>query len=592
MATFKDDQCVQHVGNESHLSCLSSGLDQLRQQAFFCDVSIIVGDHRFPAHKAVLSSTSDYFQGMFSSGFQESTMREISVPGTRESFAQILDFAYTGYFTLSVQSIVDILKMACYMLLTDAMELCAKYLRGVKDKLKMEDSFEVWSIASNHGNLSDIAQLYRSHLLQNFRSCIESSAFLENCSAVVMMEFLSDEEIETDGMTEEQILQAALVWLKFNWEQRKVHTVDLLKRIRLGFVPVARLREILGDELLAIPECKDMVEEIIKLSVNKDVASPPLIKSHPELFASRNSVTARLEAGYDDSSSGPIIVFTCKTDDACYKINNMADIPNRYPYSTEKRCCVTAFVSNENQLYASVDIHYYARDAEDTERHDKWNSENNFFQYLPGKNEWIVLPPMPKEGKFINGPTMFHIKEYIYMFGEFEDNSFILRFSILNKSWEVLVDDTLLETYDAVLLPTGQILVKGAQRRAGPNLDGSPNGYLVGVAALYIPATNELLDVSVDGTLDEYSDVVEHDKKFFEHIWGDYPKKETQVNRLICDFDSETPTVVIAEATEDETFDVVNKDSNPEFTFDKRKLGLVQVPCDCESHMGTPQWRN
>ena len=140
MATFKDDQCVQRVGNESHLSRLSSGLNQLGQQASFCNININVGDQRFPAHRAGLSITSDYFQGMFSSGFQESKMSDISVPGTKESFAQILDFTYTG----SLQTVTNILKMACYMVFTDAMELCAKYLKGVKDKLKMEDCSNIF----------------------------------------------------------------------------------------------------------------------------------------------------------------------------------------------------------------------------------------------------------------------------------------------------------------------------------------------------------------------------------------------------------------------------------------------------------------
>ena len=286
MATFEQEQCIQCVGNQNHLSRLSSGLNQLRQQASFCDVIIIVGDQRFPAHKAVLSSASDYFQGMFSSGFQESTMNEITLPGTERSFAQILDFAYTGSFMLSLHTVTDILKMASYMVFTEAVEVCAEYLRDVKDQLVIGDCFEIWSIARNHSSLLEIAKLYQRHVLQNFLNCVKSEAFLDNSSACVLMELLSDEEIETHTIAEEQILQAALTWLKFNWEERKVHAVDLLKKIRLGLVPVDRVREILGKQLLAIPECKDMVEEVVQLSLTKETASPTLVKSHPELFAS------------------------------------------------------------------------------------------------------------------------------------------------------------------------------------------------------------------------------------------------------------------------------------------------------------------
>ena len=416
MAAFKESQCVQRVGNESHLSRLSSGLNQLRQQASFCDVNIIVGDQRFPAHKAVLSSTSDYFQCMFTSGFQESTMSEVIVPGTEESFAQILDFAYTGYFTLSLQTAIDILKMACYMILTEAMELCAEYLREVKDKFTIADCFEIWGITSSHSCLSDTAQLYRSHLMRNFSRCVGSQVFLEKSSTSFMMEFLSDEEIESDNMTEEQILQAALIWLKFDWEQRKVHAVDILKKIRLGLVPLDRLEEILGDELLAIPECKDMVEEVFKLNVTKDTASLPLMKSHPQMFTSRNIITTRLDSDYcgsDKSGSEPIVSFKCETDTACYKITNLANIPNQYPYSNRKDYWVAACISKENQLYMGIYIDYlYAQDVDDSENHEEWLSNNNFFQYIPEMNEWSVLTPMPRVVEY---PRMLQTGEYIYV---------------------------------------------------------------------------------------------------------------------------------------------------------------------------------
>ena len=121
----------------------------------------------------------------------------------------------------------------------------------------------------------------------------------------------------------------------------------------------------------------------------------------------------------------------------------------------------------------------------------------------------------------------------------------------------------------------GQILIKEAKIEDDDDFSV--------VVALYKPATNKLLDVSIDGTLDSNSYLVEHDNKCFELIRGFY--QEDQVNRLICDFDSDKPTVKIAKATKDEAFAVMNKPSHPEFTFDKRKLVLVQVPCECESHV-------
>ena len=59
---------------------------------------------------------------------------------------------------------------------------------------------------------------------------------------------------------------------------------------------------------------------------------------------------------------------------------------------------------------------------------------------------------------------------------------------------------------------------------------------------------------------------------------------EDIVNRVVCDFDSDNPTMVIAEAIHDDTLDT-KLDVNTKFTFDKRKVGLEKIPCKCDSHV-------
>ena len=603
MATFKQDPSVQRVGNQSHLSHLSSGLNQSRQQASFCDVNIIVGDQRFPAHKVVLSSASDYFQRMFSSGFQESTMGEVTVPGTEESFAQILDFAYTGYFTLSLQTVVDILKMACYMVFTEAMELCADYLKKFKKNLTKEDCFEIWSIAINHGSLSDIAEMCRSHVLQNFPKLAKSGSFLENSSASVMIELLSDEEIETDDTTEEQILQAALSWLKYDWEQRKVHAVDILKKIRLGLVSVERLKEIFDDELLSIPECKDMMEEVVKLTATKDTATPPLIISHPKLFASRNTITAKVydrhgvgyqnNSGLDDfygsfSSSKRTLSLRCQTKTGCCKMTKLADIPDKYPNSPEIH--VKPYVSNRNELYALVDIDY-GENTEDDANHDKWQYGNNFYQYMPEKNEWIALPPARKQMNC--RCEIFQVGDYLYFIecdsDEYFSESAILRFDILNKSWEICIDDIMMSLHRANLLSTGQILINGTAKRYRVGKRGKRFAYCEERGyefLLYKPATNELLDVTVETDVCRLAFFMEdEDNNCYMVTCHPHKGIDRQINRVICNFDSDKPSMVVADVVEDEALDDTRARFFLEYTFDKRKLGLVQVRCKCKSHL-------
>ncbi|XP_072026472.1 kelch repeat and BTB domain-containing protein 2-like [Amphiura filiformis] len=598
MARMVEDQCLKQMGDSSHLSHLSSGLNQLRHQAAFCDVTIIVGDQRFPAHKAVLSCASDYFQGMFSSGFQESTMSEVNVPGTGESFAQILDFAYTGHFTLSVRTVLGILKMACYMVLTKAIELCAEYLKDVKDLLTIEDCFEIWSITINHNSLSDVAQMYRSHVIQNFLNCVKSKDFLENSSSSAMMEILSDEEIETDTLTEEQILQGTVMWLKYDWEQRKAHAVDLLKKIRLGLVPVDRLQHILGDELMAIPECKEMVDEVVKLSVAKETAS--LIKNHLDLFGTRNTITAKL---YVDDEDPAFFSVACSTERACYKLTKFADIPNKIPYlesdDTERLSGIALLVCDEGHLYAaggSSDTFIIDDDTpEEEEHHRKWVAENNFFRYNSEKNEWFLLPPMPK---VLFYPIMYDLDDYIYVIGSSSccstDKSMIERYHIPSNTWELTVDNlSLYATYAAAI--NGDtctcILISGYNDE-----EEDPNMVPVFKVGIYKQANNKWLDVSVNGNMGRGSYFNVHNNVCYL-ITNGRDQDQDQIHRCICDFDSDSPAIVIAEAVhvENDIYKNIQRELghkrdlvdqySAEFTFDKRKLGMMEMPCKCDSHV-------
>ena len=87
-----------------------------------------------------------------------------------------------------------------------------------------------------------------------------------------------------------QVLEMVTAWLKHDWTSRQCHATDLLKMVRLGFVPDETIRSMLGDDILGIPECKQLVEKVHELQAsNQRPAS--LAKHHPGLFATRSVIT-------------------------------------------------------------------------------------------------------------------------------------------------------------------------------------------------------------------------------------------------------------------------------------------------------------
>jgi len=61
------------------------------------DVTIIVGERKFKAHKALITARSQYFRSMFDSGMEESRKNEVHIDeADPEIFQHYLEFLYTG----------------------------------------------------------------------------------------------------------------------------------------------------------------------------------------------------------------------------------------------------------------------------------------------------------------------------------------------------------------------------------------------------------------------------------------------------------------------------------------------------------------
>ena len=78
------------------------GLDKLRDQKLLCDVHLVAEGAKFPAHRVVLAAASPYFQAMFTGGFKENQMSEITLTDTSsEGLKCVLDAIYTGELSIS-----------------------------------------------------------------------------------------------------------------------------------------------------------------------------------------------------------------------------------------------------------------------------------------------------------------------------------------------------------------------------------------------------------------------------------------------------------------------------------------------------------
>lgn len=81
-------------------------------------------------------------------------------------------------------------------------------------------------------------------------------------------------------------------WLTHDWPNRKRFAHQLLKKIRLGIVPVDRLSGILYDSpIQEDSQTSELIERVLELHAARDTMRAPLSYSHPQMFESRSTIT-------------------------------------------------------------------------------------------------------------------------------------------------------------------------------------------------------------------------------------------------------------------------------------------------------------
>ncbi|KAK7939661.1 hypothetical protein WMY93_002987 [Mugilogobius chulae] len=185
--------------SKEHESDVLQGLDSFRASDVLCDVVLVPGDsnEKFPVHRVIMASSSDYFKAMFTGGMREQEMAEIKLHGvTKLGLKSIIDFIYTS-------------KLLC-------------------SEVTIENCVEVERIATDL-NLEDVQANIGEFVSQNLVSLMESGLHLQ-LSAATMAKALSSNSLK--GFSEMELYQIAKEWLDHDPPNRHSSVYTLMRHIR------------------------------------------------------------------------------------------------------------------------------------------------------------------------------------------------------------------------------------------------------------------------------------------------------------------------------------------------------------------------
>ncbi|XP_072041306.1 kelch-like protein 28 [Amphiura filiformis] len=419
--------------NHSYPGQLSQALNDLREENQLCDIIINVGGRAFNAHKAVLAASSSYYKAMFTSGFKESTEKEINIEGNPGIFKVLIHYAYTGVLKMSPRTAFDVLDMACYMQFTHVYKTCATFIEGcLKAKCKNNqipagDAFRIYLLAKNHDHLEELATAAVKFMEDNVQQLKRSEVFLQN------------------------VLELVINWLKQDWETRHTHAHSLLSKVRLGLVTPEHLTELVTKDILEKPECKALVDEVLQLRTSSQSVTTLSLKS-PQLFATRSTITAPIST-YIGNAFG-ITVSSCKfqyyqTTQQCWKsLKRLSPLPHSASYQSLIVVNGRLYAAGGLDQHQELDTDELFHDS-DSDWDDEYEEEANyrfvpvcqkhFYRYHAVENQWSQLPAMNVAR---NSFPMVYLDGYIYAIAGCNESgieiSDVERFNLSTKEWEML----------------------------------------------------------------------------------------------------------------------------------------------------------
>ncbi|XP_006129111.2 kelch-like protein 1 [Pelodiscus sinensis] len=230
----------------------------LKQQQL-CDVILIAGNRRIPAHRLVLSSVSDYFAAMFTSDVCEAKQEEIKMEGIDpNALWDLVQFAYTGCLELKEDTIENLLAAACLLQLPQVVEVCCHFLMKL---LHPSNCLGIRAFADAQG-CTDLMKVAHSYTMENIMEVIRNQEFLL-LPAEELHKLLASDDVNVPD--EETIFHALMMWVKYDIPRRCSDLSMLLAYIRLPLLPPQILADLENHALFKDDlECQKLILEAMK----------------------------------------------------------------------------------------------------------------------------------------------------------------------------------------------------------------------------------------------------------------------------------------------------------------------------------------
>ncbi|NWU97650.1 KLHL4 protein, partial [Upupa epops] len=293
MNTSGSDEYFQST---NHAEQTFRKMENYLQQKQLCDVLLIAGDQKIPAHRLVLSAVSDYFAAMFTNDVREAKQEEIKMEGVDpDALKALVRYAYTGILELKEETIESLLAAACLLQLSQVIEVCCAFLMK---QLHPSNCLGIRSFGDAQG-CTELLKVAHTYTMEHFTEVIKNQEFLL-LPANEIAKLLSSDDINVPD--EEAIFQALMMWVRHDLQNRQRDLGMLLSYIRLPLLPPQLLADLENSPMFADDlECQKLLMEAMKYHLLPERRS---MMQSPRTKPRKSTVGALYAVGGMDATKG------------------------------------------------------------------------------------------------------------------------------------------------------------------------------------------------------------------------------------------------------------------------------------------------
>ena len=255
------------VASAHSACCRCKNLHQMQKEKELCDLSIRVQGTTIHVHRLVMAAGSQYFRSLFNSGMKECASNVVDLDCcSAEIMEKIVAYLYVGEIKLENGDVIEILKASEYLLLSALKESCEFHI--VKN-VKWHNLFSLLRLAEDY-SLPKLHKAAKTVLLEHFTTISQTPDF-PTLSLAYLKGIVGDDDV---WATDLDLLDAVLVWTRHDTDSRVAFLPELLKLVRWGNIDnEVMVRKMRSEPLLQLPECKDVMMQVLQTVVSPSLAS-------------------------------------------------------------------------------------------------------------------------------------------------------------------------------------------------------------------------------------------------------------------------------------------------------------------------------